>query len=72
MIEPSMKENINVRYTKDWRRKERQEEKVNKYKFPEIAGFIVVREREEEQVDKEQDQEIILSGIVVRDHNEYT
>jgi hypothetical protein len=31
-----------------------------------------VQEREEEKVSKEQSQEIVLSGIVVHDHNEYT
>jgi hypothetical protein len=30
---------------KAWRRKDRQEEQVNKEKVPEYAGFTVVRER---------------------------
>jgi hypothetical protein len=42
MIDPTMKENINVRYMKVWRRKERQEEQVNEEHVPEIAGFAVV------------------------------
>jgi hypothetical protein len=70
MIEPSMKENIDVRYMKVWRRKERQEEKVNKEQVPEIVGFTVVRERREEE--KEHAQEVVLSGIVVQDHKEST
>jgi hypothetical protein len=44
MIEPSMKENIDVRYTKVWKRKERQEEKVNKEQVPTIIVFAVVQE----------------------------
>jgi hypothetical protein len=40
MMEPSMKENIDIRYKKIWRRKEKQEEQVNE-KLPEIilTGF---------------------------------
>jgi hypothetical protein len=37
---------------------------VNKDQVPEITGFAVVLERKEEQV-----QEIVLSGIVVRDQS---
>jgi hypothetical protein len=33
---------------KVWRRKERQEEQVNKEQIPEITRFTVVRERKEE------------------------
>jgi hypothetical protein len=34
MINPTMKENIDVIHMKVWRRKERQEEKVNKERVP--------------------------------------
>jgi hypothetical protein len=36
MIEPPMKENIDVRYKKVWRRNEKQEEQVNENQVPEI------------------------------------
>jgi hypothetical protein len=42
---------------------------VNKEHVPEITGFAVVRERKEEKVNKEQVQEIVLSGIVVQDQS---
>jgi hypothetical protein len=45
---------------------------VNKEHVPKITKFAVVRERKEKKVNKEQDQEILLSGIVVQDHNEST
>jgi hypothetical protein len=45
---------------------------VNKEQVPKIPGFAVMRERKEEKVNKEQAQEILLSGIVVQDHNEPT
>ena len=43
---------------------------MNDDQVPEITEFRVVRERKQEQVYKEQAQEIILSIIVVKDHNE--
>jgi hypothetical protein len=42
VIEPSMKENIDNRYKKVWKRKERQEEKMNEEQVPEIARFAIV------------------------------
>jgi hypothetical protein len=45
MIDTSMKENIDVKYMKVWRRKERQEEHVNKEQVLENVGFAVVREK---------------------------
>jgi hypothetical protein len=53
MINPTMKQNIDIRYTKVWRGKERQEEKMNKEHVPEITGFAVVLEIEDERVNKE-------------------
>jgi uncharacterized hydantoinase/oxoprolinase family protein len=48
MMDTSMKKNIDIRYTKIWKRKEQEKEKVkeesmNKYQVPEIAGFAVVQ-----------------------------
>jgi hypothetical protein len=51
MIDTPMKGNIDIRYKKVWKTK--QEERVNKEQILEIAGFAVVRERKEEQVNKE-------------------
>jgi hypothetical protein len=45
-IEPSMKENTDIRYKKFWRRKERQEEHMDEEHVPKIIGFAVVRERQ--------------------------
>jgi hypothetical protein len=42
MINPTMKENFNVRCTRLWKRKERQEEKVNKEQVLEIIEFAIV------------------------------
>jgi hypothetical protein len=54
MIVPSMKKETYIRYTKIWKRKEQEKEKVkeeqvNKDQVPEIAGFAVVPERKEER-----------------------
>ena len=43
---------------------------MNKENVPEITKFAIVQERKEEQVNKAQAEEIVLSRIVVQDHNE--
>jgi hypothetical protein len=42
---------------------------VNQDQVPEIAGFTVVQKGKEEQVNKQQIQEIILLVIVVQDQS---
>jgi hypothetical protein len=41
---------------------------VNENQVLEIVGFAILRK--EEQENKEKTREIVLSGIVVQDHNE--
>jgi len=58
-----------VRYMKVCRRYEKQEERANKEKFPEITRFAIAQERKEEKVNKERAQEILLSGIIVQNQS---
>jgi hypothetical protein len=51
MIDTSMKENIDIRYKKVWKRK--QEEHVNKDQVPEIARLEIVRDEDKSTKKKE-------------------
>jgi hypothetical protein len=48
-MDPFMKENTDVRYKEVWRRKEKQEEKVNEEQVPEIVltGFATTQDHDE-------------------------
>jgi hypothetical protein len=45
MTMPSTKKEIDIRYTKIWKRKEQEEEQVNKDKISEITRLVIVQER---------------------------
>jgi hypothetical protein len=49
MIRPSMKENIDERHEKVWRRSEKQEEKENEEQVQGIvlSGFVVAQDHDE-------------------------
>jgi hypothetical protein len=51
MIDTSMKENIDIRYNKVWKRK--QEEHVNKDQVPEIARLEIIRDEDKSTKKKE-------------------
>jgi hypothetical protein len=51
MIDTSMKERIDIRYKKVWKRK--QEEHVNKDQVPEITGLAIVRDEDKSTGKKE-------------------
>jgi hypothetical protein len=58
MMDPSMKDNTNIRYKKVWRRKKKQEEQVNEDILEIVlTGFVEVWNHNE-SIEKEEDVKI--------------
>jgi hypothetical protein len=68
----SMKKEIDIIYTKIWKRKEQEEEKVNKDHILEIARPSIVRERQGKQAKEEKvSRTMLLSKSAAKKyHNE--